>query len=69
MKIVILPLKNLMQFFDEELKIAEYKIGLFGIGVDSGHTAGILPDSEAVNCQELVCSYDTPVFFSHYYYT
>ena len=46
---------------DEELKIAEYKIGLFGIGVD-GHTAGILPDSEAVNCQELVCSYDTPVF-------
>lgn len=45
----------------EELKSANYKIGLFGIGVD-GHTAGILPDSIVVQSQDLVCSYDTPVF-------
>lgn len=46
---------------NEELKLADYKIGLFGVGVD-GHTAGILPDSIAVHCQTLACSYDTPVF-------
>lgn len=45
----------------EELKSADYKIGLFGVGID-GHTAGILPKSGAVQCQDLVCSYDTPVF-------
>ena len=46
---------------DEELKIAEYKIGLFGIEVD-GHTAGILPDSEAVNCQGVILQLWSPVF-------
>jgi 6-phosphogluconolactonase/glucosamine-6-phosphate isomerase/deaminase len=40
---------------------SDYKIGLFGIGPD-GHTAGILPGSDAVNCQELVCSYVTPTY-------
>lgn len=49
------------QELEKELKIAEYKIGLFGVGAD-GHTAGILPNSEAVNCQGLVCSYNTPIF-------
>lgn len=49
------------QELEKELKIAEYKIGLFGIGAD-GHTAGILPKSEAINCQKLVCSYNTPIF-------
>ncbi len=46
---------------EEELKKADYKIGLFGIGAD-GHTAGILPDSVAAHSQDLACSYDTPVF-------
>jgi 6-phosphogluconolactonase/glucosamine-6-phosphate isomerase/deaminase len=39
----------------------EYKIGLFGVGSD-GHTAGILPDSVAVNSENLACGYDTPTF-------
>ena len=46
---------------NQEFKIAEYKIGLFGIGAD-GHTAGILPDSVAVNSEDLACGYDTPIF-------
>lgn len=46
---------------DRELKEADYKIGLFGIGVD-GHTAGILPESEAVLSENLAHSYDTPTF-------
>lgn len=46
---------------NEEFMITEYKIGLFGIGAD-GHTAGILPESVAVKCQELACGYDTPSF-------
>ena len=46
---------------EEEFKKADYKIGLFGVGVD-GHTAGILPDSEAVTCEDLVCSYETSTF-------
>lgn len=46
----------------EELGKAEYKIGLFGIGVD-GHTAGILPKTEAVECEELACGYDTSIYY------
>lgn len=46
---------------EEELNKADYKIGLFGVGGD-GHTAGILPGSEAVTCEDLVCSYETPTF-------
>ena len=34
---------------------------MFGVGV-VGHTAGILPDSEAVTIEDLVCSYDTTTF-------
>lgn len=45
----------------EEMKNADYKIGLFGIGAD-GHTAGILPDSIAANSEDFACSYDTPTF-------
>ena len=41
-----------------ELNKADYKIGIFGIGID-GHTAGILPHTEAVNSNELICAYDT----------
>jgi 6-phosphogluconolactonase/glucosamine-6-phosphate isomerase/deaminase len=42
-------------------KESEYRIGLFGIGSD-GHTAGILPESVAVNSENLACGYDTPTF-------
>lgn len=45
----------------QEFEKAYYKIGLFGIGTD-GHTAGILPESDAINSSNLVYSYDTPVF-------
>jgi 6-phosphogluconolactonase/glucosamine-6-phosphate isomerase/deaminase len=46
---------------EEELKNAEYKIGLFGIGAD-GHTAGILPVSIAARSEDLASSFDTPIF-------
>ena len=46
---------------EEEFVLADYKIGLFGIGTD-GHTAGILPDSIGVASEKLVCYYDTPTF-------
>lgn len=46
---------------EQELSKADYKIGLFGIGTD-GHTAGILPNSEALHSDGLVCGYDTPTF-------
>ena len=53
--------KGLRVTLKEELEKADYKIGMFGIGID-GHTAGILPFSDAVNSSELVCSYITPTF-------
>ena len=53
--------KNLCQILDEEIKKADYKIGMFGIGTD-GHTAGILPHSNAVGMDDLVCAYNTPIF-------
>ncbi len=46
---------------NEEFTKAEYKIGLFGIGVD-GHTAGILPETSAVNAKDLAFGYDTATF-------
>jgi 6-phosphogluconolactonase/glucosamine-6-phosphate isomerase/deaminase len=45
----------------QALKNADYKIGLFGIGSD-GHTAGILPESKAVNFEEFVVGYEAPKF-------
>lgn len=48
-------------FLKEELAKAEYKIGLFGVGAD-GHTAGILPESVAVDTDKFAIGYDTPVF-------
>jgi len=53
--------KRLREVLKEELEKADYKIGNFGIGID-GHTAGILPHTEAVNSPELVCAYETPQF-------
>ena len=46
---------------DKEIKNNDYKIGLFGIGLD-GHTAGILPDSIAVNSLDLACGFDAYKF-------
>ena len=57
--------KNTVEKFNQnlikEFKKAEYKIGLFGVGVD-GHTAGILPESEAILSLNLACGYDIPTF-------
>lgn len=44
-----------------EFNIAGYTIGLFGVGAD-GHTMGILPDSEAVNSEDLAFGYETRTF-------
>jgi 6-phosphogluconolactonase/glucosamine-6-phosphate isomerase/deaminase len=44
-----------------ELENADYKISLFGIGLD-GHTAGILPETVAVTSPDLACGYDTSTF-------
>lgn len=53
--------KRLRIILKEELAKADYKIGMFGIGID-GHTAGILPHTEAVNSPELISAYKTPQF-------
>ncbi|HLP86757.1 MAG TPA: 6-phosphogluconolactonase [Candidatus Paceibacterota bacterium] len=53
--------ENYNKILTEELASAEYKIGLFGVGVD-GHTAGILPGSVAVNNNDFVCGYETGTF-------
>ncbi len=52
---------NFKEVIKYELNNAEYVIGLFGIGID-GHTAGILPHSEALNENELVCSYKSETY-------
>ena len=43
------------------IKNSDYIIGMFGIGED-GHTAGILPHSDATESKELVCTYKTPKY-------
>jgi 6-phosphogluconolactonase/glucosamine-6-phosphate isomerase/deaminase len=56
--------KKFNQNLARELSVAKenkYKIGLFGIGKD-GHTAGILPESVAVNSMELASAYTTATF-------
>lgn len=40
---------------------ADYKIGVFGIGID-GHIAGILPHTVAVNNKDIICTYETDIF-------
>jgi 6-phosphogluconolactonase/glucosamine-6-phosphate isomerase/deaminase len=49
------------QTLKEEFSKDSYKIGLFGIGAD-GHTAGILPGSDAVDSPDLAYTYKTPTF-------
>lgn len=53
--------QKLNQALELELKKDSYKIGLFGIGAD-GHTAGILPHSEAINSGDLAYTYKTEKF-------
>lgn len=43
----------------DQFLLSSYKIGLFGMGAD-GHTAGILPGSEAAGSNELVSGYEGP---------
>lgn len=43
----------------DQYLLSSFKIGLFGMGAD-GHTAGILPRSEAVGSNELVSGYEGP---------
>ena len=52
--------KNLEEEFKNS-KETEYKIGLFGIGID-GHTAGILPNSPAIDSKDWAFGYDAPNF-------
>jgi 6-phosphogluconolactonase/glucosamine-6-phosphate isomerase/deaminase len=49
------------EVLDAELKNADYKIGLFGMGAD-GHTAGILPESPALQSENFAHGYATPTF-------
>ncbi len=53
--------KEVRKMLKQELNKADYKIGIFGIGID-GHTAGILPHSEAIKINELACAYETELY-------
>jgi len=53
--------KEVALSIEENLLKSDYKIGVFGIGED-GHTAGILPYSEAIHEEELICAYNTPLY-------
>ncbi|MEI7709401.1 MAG: 6-phosphogluconolactonase [bacterium] len=44
-----------------EFNVAEYTIGLFGVGLD-GHTCGIIPGSIAVKSPDLACGHHTETF-------
>jgi 6-phosphogluconolactonase/glucosamine-6-phosphate isomerase/deaminase len=50
--------EEIREVISTELQNAEFKIGIFGIGID-GHTAGILPHTLAVSSKEIVCMYET----------
>jgi 6-phosphogluconolactonase len=53
--------QNINKIICEEIKKTDYMIGIFGIGTD-GHTAGILPNSTALNSKEFVCGYKTELY-------
>jgi 6-phosphogluconolactonase len=46
-------------FLEEQFAGTQYHLGVLGIGPD-GHTSGILPHSEAVTAQGLICAYQGP---------
>jgi 6-phosphogluconolactonase/glucosamine-6-phosphate isomerase/deaminase len=48
-------------FLGIELGKVDYRVGLFGIGLD-GHTAGILPHSSAVEATQLAAGYDAGTY-------
>jgi 6-phosphogluconolactonase/glucosamine-6-phosphate isomerase/deaminase len=53
---------NFGNIINREFALADYTIGLFGIGAD-GHTAGIMPkEGEVVFAQGPTCSYKTSAF-------
>jgi 6-phosphogluconolactonase/glucosamine-6-phosphate isomerase/deaminase len=56
-KDIINTTKNIEETIKKEMSKASYRIGLFGIGAD-GHTAGILPNSEALKSKKIIYSYD-----------
>jgi len=53
--------KDIIKILKKEIDISDYKIGLFGVGVD-GHTAGILPYSKALYSNDLISYYNTPLY-------
>ncbi|MEI7688649.1 MAG: 6-phosphogluconolactonase [Candidatus Nomurabacteria bacterium] len=57
-KKTVVDIKDILK---DELDKADYKIGIFGIGID-GHTAGILPNTKAVTEDDLICAYDTEIY-------
>ncbi len=56
----LLTAKHFSEILKEVLNRTDYRIGIFGIGED-GHTSGILPHSEALYINELVCAYESPL--------
>ena len=49
--------KEANSLIENEIKNSDYRIGVFGVGED-GHTAGIMPHSEALFIDKMVCSYE-----------
>jgi 6-phosphogluconolactonase/glucosamine-6-phosphate isomerase/deaminase len=54
-------IKDAQKMLKDEITKAQYKIGIFGVGID-GHTAGILPKTEALKSKELACAYQTELY-------
>jgi len=55
-KVVDQTVAKFNDWLNTQLKISDYKIGIFGLGTD-GHTAGIKPKSSATKSQSLVASF------------
>lgn len=53
--------EEIKMILKDELKRADYKIGFFGVGIDM-HTSGILPHTDAVKSDDLVCTYETDLY-------
>jgi 6-phosphogluconolactonase/glucosamine-6-phosphate isomerase/deaminase len=53
--------KKVRGILKEELDKAQYKIGVFGVGIDS-HTAGLLPHTLSVENNELVYTYEADLY-------
>ncbi len=50
--------RDIGDILKNEIEKADYKIGIFGIGID-GHTAGVLPRTKSIDSDSLICSYNT----------